>query len=145
MTRIALFVATVMLAASTVFAAELPKALIDPYLRVQTALATDTTTGVADAAKAIETAAQSLGADASPVVDGAKKLGAAKTIGDARGAFGELSEALVAYTTKTKTDLPADLHLAFCPMNNKPWLQTEKEIKNPYYGSAMLTCGSFKK
>ncbi len=33
-----------------------------------------------------------------------------------------------------------------CPManNNKGavWLSTEEEIKNPYYGDAMLTCGS---
>ena len=37
----------------------------------------------------------------------------------------------------------------FCPManNNKGalWLSEVKEIKNPYYGSKMLTCGSVKK
>lgn len=137
--------AAVMMAASSVFAAELPRALVEPYVKVQQALATDSTTGVADAAKAIEAAAQPLGADAAAIGAGAKKLGAAATIGDARGAFGELSEAIVDYATKTKADLPADLRLAYCPMNNKPWLQTEKDIKNPYYGSAMLTCGNFKK
>ena len=30
-------------------------------------------------------------------------------------------------------------------MANKPWLQKDKDIKNPYYGSAMLTCGMIKK
>ncbi len=34
-----------------------------------------------------------------------------------------------------------------CPMYNKKngganWLSLEKEVKNPYYGSKMLTCGS---
>ncbi len=31
-----------------------------------------------------------------------------------------------------------------CPMYNKGanWLSLDKEIKNPYYGSSMLTCGS---
>ncbi|WP_432671521.1 DUF3347 domain-containing protein [Flavobacterium sp. SM2513] len=37
----------------------------------------------------------------------------------------------------------------FCPManNNKGalWLSEVKEIKNPYFGSKMLTCGSVKK
>jgi len=37
----------------------------------------------------------------------------------------------------------------FCPManNNKGalWLSEVKEIKNPYFGSKMLTCGSIKK
>jgi hypothetical protein len=26
----------------------------------------------------------------------------------------------------------------------KPWLQKDGELRNPYYGSRMLTCGSFR-
>ena len=41
------------------------------------------------------------------------------------------------------------LYLDFCPMadDNKGavWISESKEIKNPYYGSKMLTCGSMKK
>jgi hypothetical protein len=143
--RAALLVAAVVMSAVATRAAELPKSLVDPYLRVQKALAADSTDGVADAAKAIEAAAAPLGAAAAPVAAGAKKLSAAKTIGDARGAFGELSVAIVDYATSAKLDLPADLRIAHCPMIDKPWLQTDKEIKNPYYGNQMLTCGSFKK
>lgn len=29
----------------------------------------------------------------------------------------------------------------YCPMKKAYWLSNEKAIKNPYYGSAMLTCG----
>ncbi|RYF82932.1 MAG: DUF3347 domain-containing protein, partial [Chitinophagaceae bacterium] len=29
----------------------------------------------------------------------------------------------------------------YCPMKKALWLSNEKAIKNPYYGSAMLTCG----
>lgn len=32
----------------------------------------------------------------------------------------------------------------YCPMKKASWLSSEKAIKNPYYGSAMLTCGSVK-
>lgn len=38
------------------------------------------------------------------------------------------------------------LYKDFCPMYNKGamWLSEAKEIKNPYYGKKMLTCGSVK-
>lgn len=29
----------------------------------------------------------------------------------------------------------------YCPMKKASWLSSEAEIKNPYFGSAMLTCG----
>ncbi len=41
------------------------------------------------------------------------------------------------------------LYLDFCPMyddgKGATWISETKEIKNPYYGSKMLTCGSVKK
>lgn len=144
MKRFVLVAVAMMFVAGSAAAAELPKALVDPYLQVQAGLASDKIDGLAMHAKAIETAAVALGKEAQGVVAGAKKLGAAKDIAGARTAFGEMSDALVTYAQKTKTDL-GDLRVAYCPMVNKPWLQKEKDIKNPYYGSAMLTCGSFKK
>jgi hypothetical protein len=40
------------------------------------------------------------------------------------------------------------LYLEYCPMANENtgafWLSNEKEIKNPYFGSMMLKCGSVK-
>jgi hypothetical protein len=125
-------------------AAELPKALVDPYLEIQAGLADDKIDGLAPRAKAIETAATALGKQAEGVVKGAKKLGEAKDIAAARDAFGNMSAALVEYAEKTKTDL-GDVKVAYCPMADKPWLQKEKDIRNPYYGASMLTCGSFKK
>ena len=38
----------------------------------------------------------------------------------------------------------AMVYLQYCPMKKAYWLSTEKEIKNPYYGSAMLNCGEVK-
>jgi Protein of unknown function (DUF3347) len=139
-----LFTIALIFAARAAFAAELPKALIDPYLQVQAALAGDKFDEVALHAKAIEVAATALGSDADKLVAGAKKLSAAKDIAAARTVFGELSEALIAYAEKTKSELGADVKVAYCPMVNKPWLQKDKDIKNPYYGASMLTCGSFK-
>jgi len=32
----------------------------------------------------------------------------------------------------------------YCPMKKASWLSSTMAIKNPYYGNAMLTCGSVK-
>ncbi|RWY48357.1 DUF3347 domain-containing protein [Mucilaginibacter gilvus] len=37
------------------------------------------------------------------------------------------------------TDKP--VYYAYCPMKKSYWLSSEDAIKNPYYGSQMLTCG----
>jgi len=36
------------------------------------------------------------------------------------------------------------LYVVHCPMVEADWLQDEKRIANPYYGSAMLICGEIK-
>jgi len=38
----------------------------------------------------------------------------------------------------------AAIYLDHCPMykGGSDWLSREKEIKNPFYGSMMLSCGS---
>jgi hypothetical protein len=131
--------------AAPVMAADLPPALVDAYLSAQTALASDSVKELPAAAQAIESNAAPLGAAAQPVVDGAKKLGGAKDLAAARTAFGELSDALVTYSEKSGSAPPSGLHIAYCPMANKPWIQKGTDIKNPYYGSQMLTCGSIKK
>jgi len=37
------------------------------------------------------------------------------------------------------------LYQDYCPMAKASWLSEVKNIKNPYYGSKMMTCGSVKK
>tara|TARA_R110001592_G_scaffold340507_1_gene628702 strand:+ start:964 stop:1608 length:645 start_codon:yes stop_codon:yes gene_type:complete len=37
------------------------------------------------------------------------------------------------------------LYQDYCPMKKVSWLSETKDVKNPYYGSKMLTCGSVKK
>nr|WP_294791061.1 DUF3347 domain-containing protein [uncultured Mucilaginibacter sp.] len=38
------------------------------------------------------------------------------------------------------TDKP--VYYAYCPMKKSYWLSADAAIKNPYYGSQMLTCGN---
>jgi hypothetical protein len=145
MKRVAMLIVLIVgLFATAVSAADLPAALVNPYLEVQVKLASDQFGGVQPQAQAIGAAATALGKDAEKIVAGAKKLGEAKDIAAARTAFGDVSQALADYAQKTKSGFGPDVKLAYCPMADKPWLQKDKDIKNPYYGSAMLTCGSFK-
>jgi hypothetical protein len=59
----------------------------------------------------------------------------------ARAAFGTLSDALLSYARTSKVTIGGDVHVAYCPMLRKYWLQKGTTIRNPYYGKAMLECG----
>ncbi len=60
-----------------------------------------------------------------------------------REKFAALSANMYALAKTTKLS-PEPVYLQYCPMKKASWLSSSKAIKNPYYGSAMLTCGSVK-
>jgi hypothetical protein len=126
-------------------AAELPATIVDPYVRVQVALAADKMDGVKQDAAQIATAAGALGASAKALGEAAKRLERAADLKAARDAFGQVSDALVTYAKDTGATYPAGLKVAYCPMAAKPWLQKGDKVQNPYYGKEMLECGEFKK
>ncbi len=145
MTRVVLSSMFVVAAVCGVMAAELSSALVDPYVRVQSALAADKVDTVnADAAE-IGKAAAALGDPAKPIVAAAKQLEEASDLKAARQAFGKLSDSVVAYAKASGATMPEGVRTAYCPMINKAWLQKGEKIQNPYYGSEMLECGSFRK
>ena len=131
--------------AAGVAAADLPATLVDPYLRIQAALAFDKTTGVKQDATAIAQAAAQAGATGRTLAGAALKLERAGDLKAARAAFGELSDALIAHAKASGATTPTGVKQMFCPMVNKPWLQKGDAIKNPYYGSEMLDCGEVRK
>lgn len=55
-----------------------------------------------------------------------------------------LSKNMIAFTSNLD-DLDAPVFVQHCPMANTDkgadWLSLSEEIRNPYYGDAMLTCG----
>ena len=55
--------------------------------------------------------------------------------------FSDLSTGMIALAKVVKLSAEPiyELH---CPMKKSNWLSTEKAVKNPYYGNAMLTCGA---
>lgn len=67
-----------------------------------------------------------------------------KTLEEVRGPFQQISNRMIELETSfNSTD--ETLYVLHCPManNNKgaDWLSNSKEVKNPYYGQSMLTCG----
>jgi hypothetical protein len=123
---------------------EMSRAVIDPYLKIQAALADDSMDGVKANAGNLATAATALGAPAMKIDTTAVQLAAATEIEDARDRFGALSQAIDTYMTGLKLKAPEGVKVAFCPMVQKPWLQADAAINNPYYGKSMQTCGSFR-
>jgi hypothetical protein len=128
---------------------QMSRAIIDPYLKIQTALADDSTEGIHTNAGNIVTAATALGAPAMKIDGAALQLAAASEaappdLNAVRDKFGALSEAIDTYMTGLHLTPPDGVKVAFCPMAQKPWLQAEATIQNPYYGKEMPTCGSFR-
>lgn len=60
-----------------------------------------------------------------------------------RAAFGDVSTTIWE-TAKSQKWNNQELFYQYCPMKKTYWLSTESAIKNPYYGSKMLACGSVK-
>jgi Cu(I)/Ag(I) efflux system membrane fusion protein len=115
--------------------------LAAPYLHIQVALANDSTDGVAEAARTIAAEAAEMGELAAAIGAAAEALAEATDLWSARDAFGPLSDALIAYGKEVGF---GELRVAYCPMVDKEWVQATSEIRNPFYGSMMLTCGEFR-
>ncbi len=60
-----------------------------------------------------------------------------------RAAFATVSTTIYA-AAKSQKWSNQELFYQYCPMKKSYWLSTESAIKNPYYGSKMLACGSVK-
>ena len=66
-------------------------------------------------------------------------------IEEQREFFRLISNEMIQWASSTQS-VSNKLYVQFCPManNNKgaKWLSSEEQIRNPFYGDAMLTCGS---
>ena len=60
-----------------------------------------------------------------------------------REKFAALSANMLALARAVKFS-GGPVYLQYCPMKKASWLSSNAAIKNPYYGNAMLTCGSVK-
>jgi hypothetical protein len=68
------------------------------------------------------------------------KISGTKDIARQREAFAVLSQQMISLARGAKLSDKA-VYVDYCPMKKSSWLSAEQAIRNPYYGSSMLTCG----
>ncbi len=138
MKTILLTAAVGLLAAAGARAADNPaltapvKSVYGDYLKIQASLANDSLAGVAenanDIAKAVQGDAKILPAEVGTL----GKLAKASDLKSARAAFRPLSDSLIKYLADHKAK--GAYVQVYCPMANANWLQTDKNVRNPYLG-----------
>lgn len=149
------FSVSLLQAHSGAFKPKFVNTLVDPYLSIQKGLATDdlaaSQAGAVTFLKAMKHAPHEGGAhkEAMDLIKPAKAISETMDIKAARAAFLDLSRQMVLLVEHVGTRKDTPLYTAFCPMafNNKggQWVQSERTVSNPYYGSKMLRCGRIKK
>lgn len=70
----------------------------------------------------------------------AGKITSSTALSSQRDYFAVLSAHLIS-TVKTSKLSAEPIYELYCPMKKSSWLSSKQAIKNPYYGSTMLTCG----
>lgn len=119
------------------------KSVYDNYLKIQASLADDSTNGVSEDADAI---AKAIHGDANmlpaEVASEAEDLAKATDLPSARTAFKPLSNSLIQYLAAHNAK--SKYVEIYCSMADGYWLQSDKNVKNPYLGLEMSGCGEIK-
>jgi hypothetical protein len=76
----------------------------------------------------------------SELLKATEKLNKASNIEKQKAVFNDVSIEIWKLV-KNSDKVNQAVYYQYCPMKKTYWLSYEKDIKNPYYGSSMLTCG----
>ena len=123
--------------------------ILNAYYKLKDALVSSNATSAAANADELVNAInaidkQTVNDDArATLLKDAAAISQSKDIKQQREKFATLSNNMfeLAKTVKLSAE---PVYQQYCPMKKASWLSNDKAIKNPYYGSAMLTCGSVK-
>jgi hypothetical protein len=135
--RLVLATLAAIAAVAGVHAVENPSTLIPCYEKISAALVAD---NFADA----QAAARQLAADAARlhrdgIAAAAQAVAKAGDLAAARAAFKLLSNETIALARQQK-----GYFIMTCPMAQADWVQSTRDVANPYFGQAMPTCGTVK-
>lgn len=72
--------------------------------------------------------------------EAAKSIASSTDLSSQRKQFSSFSDNMISLAKGAKLS-NQPVYEAYCPMKKAYWLTDENKIKNPYYGSSMLTCG----
>src|SRR5438105_13981291 len=112
--------------------ADATELMVNQAVAMAESLAHDRMDNVTTNAASIELEATSLGKPAAKIASAAREVTKATKMADVRASYGKLSEALVTYLDAQKRAPGPGLRVAMCPMVNKPWIQKDGPIQNPY-------------
>jgi hypothetical protein len=113
------------------------KQILSGYETVRTALADDDLSAARTAAQKLATAEVRL--HHAAIANSAKDIAKADDLAAARAAFKILSNETIALARQQK-----GYFILTCPMVQADWVQSTREVANPYLGRDMLTCGTVK-
>ncbi|MBI1291671.1 efflux RND transporter periplasmic adaptor subunit [bacterium] len=120
--------------------------IVHAYIGVQEALAADSQEVAQEAFHNL--AGQAEAAELAEVVGPAKDGASAETLEAQRRSFEQLSAVIIPIVREHGNPTEHPVRLVHCPMAfdfaGADWLQTTKEVRNPYFGAEMLTCGTVK-
>lgn len=118
-------------------------AIYQHYIHLSTALTNGDVSEAKVASNAIEAGAKEM-PGGTTIASSAASITAASDIEAQRTAFQKLSNEMIAQVKKSGLS-SGEVYVEYCPMafNDKgaSWLSSSKEIRNPYFGDKMLTCG----
>ena len=126
-----------------------PSQLLTTYYTIKDALVGSNAKTAAEAAgdfvKAVNAADKEILKEEtrSALLKDANDIADSKDLNTQRQKFANLSSTMYALAKTVKLS-PDPVYQQYCPMKKASWLSSNKAIKNPYYGKAMLTCGSVK-
>jgi ABC-type cobalt transport system substrate-binding protein len=116
------------------------------YIHLKDALVASKSDEAKKAAAELQKSLASL-SNAKTVAESASKIAATSDLDDQRKEFSTLSNEMTTLVKASKLSM-GSIYVEYCPMANNNegayWLSNEKQIKNPYFGDAMLKCGSVK-
>ncbi len=79
-------------------------------------------------------------ANRADLIKDAAKIASTKDLKKQREYFSGFSDKMFEMAKSAKLN-KEPVYKQYCPMAKGSWLSSSSAIKNPYYGSAMLTCG----
>jgi membrane fusion protein, copper/silver efflux system len=133
--------------------------LVEAYLQLQDSLAVDDLPSAKAAADSLIKSATEISMArphevkeawtrlAADLRQYAQPIAQASSLEIARGAFEALSAQVKTLLRRFGNPLERPVQVAFCPMaagGGASWVQAGAEIRNPYFGKSMQTCGDFR-
>lgn len=136
---------------SLIFQKTEAEAIFTGYLEIKEALVKGDAKRAQEKAVALEHSLQSAaghgggskdhGKPYAGILDEVRQIASAKKVEEQRMHLGRLSEKLWSSGYKDRNNSGKTLYYFYCPMKKAHWISDSPDVRNPFFGQQMLTCG----